>query len=384
MKQKYRALDGLRFVAAYAVVLYHYAPTMASFEGFPGFVKNVVEAGPAAIGFFYILSGFVLTKAYEDRKPLTAAARSGFWLARLARLYPVYLLAFFMFGPIAYFKYVAHPHGPESGLQFLISAAVLNLVALQAWTPLSNSWNGPSWSLSVEAFFYLLFPFLVRPLMEMRWSVLVPILVCAWLAMIAIVLARLHAVFDYAVWHGWIQYCPLFWLPLFVGGIAVSRLTSHWLRLSSGIATTITTLAVLALLLLCGLVPHDGRELYIIYGGSAPLLALIILGFTHPTAISSRVLNGSLFAKAGAVSYATYILQAPLWHGFAALTNHFRHVSIAHPTATWQLSSYLVLLLLLSFVVRDAVGRPAQRWISERFITPTPARSSQPARDRAA
>ena len=368
MKHTYRALDGLRFFAAFAVVLYHYAPSMNSFFKFPIFTRNLVEAGPAALGFFYILSGFVLTNAYRNRFPATAATKRTFWLTRVARLYPVYLLAFVMFGPIAYVKYLADPHGIKAGINYFLCAGLVNLFAMQAWTPFSNSWNGPSWSLSVEAFFYFLFPFLIKPMIQSPSKALIAFLGLGWLAMNGILLARLHGAISYTIWHDWIQYSPLFWLPMFVNGIAAARLTSFWSNVSSRLAATVATLAVLSLILLCGLAPPDGMAQFIVYGGSAPLLTLIILAFTHPTAISSRIMSTPLLAEAGAVSYVTYILQAPLWHGFIAITNHFRHVPVEHSTAYWQLGAYLSLLLAVSFAVRDVIERPAQRWVIRKFV----------------
>src|ERR1700677_909860 len=102
MKQTYRPLHGLRFLAAAAIVSYHYVPSVNGFGMMPAFFKNLVRSGPIALGFFYILSGFVLTHAYSDRVPQTPSSRRSFWFARVARLYPVYLLAFVLFIPMAY------------------------------------------------------------------------------------------------------------------------------------------------------------------------------------------------------------------------------------------------------------------------------------------
>ena len=106
MKQTYRALNGLRFLAASAIVIYHHGQTTTGFSTIPNFLQNLVLTGPIGLGFFYILSGFVLTHAYSDRIPQTTASRQSLWFARVARLYPVYLLAFEIFSPMAYEKYI--------------------------------------------------------------------------------------------------------------------------------------------------------------------------------------------------------------------------------------------------------------------------------------
>src|SRR5262249_12778258 len=133
------------------------------------------------------------------------------WRARLLRIYPMYLLAFLLFIPIALAKYHHHP-------KMLLFSVVVNLSMVQAWTSLSQSWNGPSWSLSVEAFMYLLFPLLVRYIGKFN-----NLGIWAALAVAPSVLTfafSLHWV-SVSTWRSWIGNNPVFWLPLFCFGIAL-------------------------------------------------------------------------------------------------------------------------------------------------------------------
>ncbi len=68
-----------------------------------------------------------------------------------------------------------------------------------------------------------------------------------------------------------------------------------------------------------------------------------------------------LLFEAGAVSYITYILQAPVWHILRLAMSRTRSATSGDATADWQLGVYLALLLALSFVVQWTVERPAQR-----------------------
>jgi peptidoglycan/LPS O-acetylase OafA/YrhL len=79
----FTALNGLRFLAALAVVFYHYARKMDGFPAFPRTIRSLIECGPAAVGFFFILSGFVLANRYlqDDSKEQATAA---FYWARFA------------------------------------------------------------------------------------------------------------------------------------------------------------------------------------------------------------------------------------------------------------------------------------------------------------
>lgn len=69
---------------------------------------------------------------------------------------PAYLLAFVIFLPIAIYSELLNGGGALALL-----TAVLQLTLMQSWVPsVALQWNGSAWSLSVEAFFYALFPFL--------------------------------------------------------------------------------------------------------------------------------------------------------------------------------------------------------------------------------
>jgi len=362
MKQTFRALNGLRFFAAFAVVCYHYAPMTKGFGALPLFLQNLAHTGPVALGFFYILSGFVLAHAYSDRPPQTPSQRGSFWFARVARLYPVYFLAFVLFLPMAWEKYLQHPAPGTNGPQTFALGAVLSVLAIQAWTPLSQAWNGPSWSLSVEAFFYFLFPFLLVPLARMRWSRLLPLLILCWGAMLATDWAHLAGMIPEAVWRSWLQNQPLLWTPLFLIGIALYRCYGYWRSVTPGVAALVGIAALCLLIGLSGIVTGPATELFIT-GGAAPIMALIVLAFAHPESPASRAMGTPALYEAGAASYVMYILQSPVWHVFRTVTDKLRHAAKGQPVAVWQFFAYAVTLLAFSILVQFVLERPAQRWL---------------------
>ncbi|QKZ12575.1 acyltransferase family protein [Spirosoma sp. KUDC1026] len=84
-KPHYQVLDGLRGVAAIIVVFFHLAEPLASSH-----LDNVVNHGYLAVDFFFLLSGFVIGYAYDDRwDKLTI---SGFLRRRFERLQPLVVL----------------------------------------------------------------------------------------------------------------------------------------------------------------------------------------------------------------------------------------------------------------------------------------------------
>lgn len=86
-KRHYKTLDGLRGVAAVTVVMFHL------FETFSGgdHTKQIINHGYLAVDFFFVLSGFVIGYAYDDR--WNKMTLGGFFKRRLIRLHPMIIIA---------------------------------------------------------------------------------------------------------------------------------------------------------------------------------------------------------------------------------------------------------------------------------------------------
>ncbi|WP_216623207.1 acyltransferase family protein [Corallococcus exercitus] len=92
-RQHLDALTGLRFLAAAHVVAYHvYHLVFTGTEAPPG-LHGLLDSGYVGVSFFFVLSGFILGYNYLERPPDTHEARKAFWVARFARVYPVYALS---------------------------------------------------------------------------------------------------------------------------------------------------------------------------------------------------------------------------------------------------------------------------------------------------
>src|SRR5437899_1824692 len=97
-KPTIQALTGLRFFAALHVILFHM--TMGHITEYPVLVRNFLLAAPIAVEFFFVLSGFILTINYVGADPTVRIHPPSFWLARFARIVPVYLLGLIGWLPI--------------------------------------------------------------------------------------------------------------------------------------------------------------------------------------------------------------------------------------------------------------------------------------------
>ena len=136
-------LTALRAFAALAVFVYHFsADEVASLPW------SISSIGGTGVAFFFVLSGFVL--AWGTEPGLRART---FYRRRFARVYPsdAVMLLVALVVPVV----------PE---ERSVAAAVANAFTVQAWSPrdqIAYGMNGVSWSLSCEAFFYLVFPLAV-------------------------------------------------------------------------------------------------------------------------------------------------------------------------------------------------------------------------------
>ncbi|MFI2352206.1 acyltransferase family protein [Streptomyces sp. NPDC019443] len=165
------SLTGLRFVAALMVFATHvlWNTQLISGEAGTALRKAFSLSGAYGVGFFFILSGFVLTwtaRPYDT-------ARS-FWRRRLVKIGPTHLVTFGLAAVL-----VISTARPTTGVDWVAA-----LTLQQAWSPsmqTSTAVNGVSWSLSCEFFFYLVFPALLPVLRRIReewlWPAVVAVVV---------------------------------------------------------------------------------------------------------------------------------------------------------------------------------------------------------------
>ncbi|MEV5375093.1 acyltransferase family protein [Streptomyces nondiastaticus] len=174
------SLTGLRWYAALLVACFHFfyeeASTGTSLHVFR--LKEVVYAGPSAVSFFFILSGFVLAWSARPHDTVT-----GFWRRRFARIYPSHLATFF----VAVLTMIWMGKALDARI------ALTNLSLTQSWIPNRKDWwfgyNGVSWSLSCEFLFYLSFPLVVKVIRRFStrglWATVIAGNLCVVLAPIA-------------------------------------------------------------------------------------------------------------------------------------------------------------------------------------------------------
>ena len=164
-KPRYEILDGLRGVAAVIVVLFH------MFECYsPGTLEQIINHGYLAVDFFFALSGFVISYAYDNR--WDKMTMTDFFKRRIIRLHPMVVFGT-LFG--ACFFYInacdSFPVIETVPWYFFLLAIVwcLTLLPIPAWldmrgTVVTNPFTDPVWSLQFEYIANIIYAFILRHL----------------------------------------------------------------------------------------------------------------------------------------------------------------------------------------------------------------------------
>ena len=217
------ALTGLRCFAAINVVFFHFSNPQ-----WFGFLAPVVNAGFISVSYFILLSGFVLGYNYNAR------ARSGeldckrFWEARFTRIYPIYFLSLLLSIGQLKAEYQSHTHA------MFWTGVVLTPLLLQGFIPaIATFMNTPAWTMSAEALYYAIFPWLARWKRPTRMAPQLIKMAGVWV--LGLVPGTLYIVFNpdgiahpnrwsYGPWLWALKYTPLPHVASFVFGVMLASL----------------------------------------------------------------------------------------------------------------------------------------------------------------
>lgn len=172
-KPHYHILDGLRGVAALVVVCLHIFEAYATSH-----LDQRINHGYLAVDFFFILSGFVIGYAYDDRwKRMTIKE---FIKRRLIRLHPMVVMGAVIGAVMFYTQGCSVWDVTKVSIGLLLLSMLLNALLIPMTTGFEirgvgemYPLNGPSWSLLFEYIGNLLYVFFIRKLSTAALSVLV-------------------------------------------------------------------------------------------------------------------------------------------------------------------------------------------------------------------
>lgn len=355
-RPKLDALTSLRFFAAAMIVLLH-----ASGQFGPAQINMLFSLG-GGVSFFFVLSGFVLTYSYPDLPRGRDVAR--FLWRRFARLWPAYVVGIALSIAVTA-RYVHSFWMPEAW------KLTVDLLMIQTWIPFDvviSSLNSPSWSISTEFGFYLLFPLLLTDLRN-TWRAKLAMSLGVAAVMIAV---PTYLNLPYGSTTGLSSAALIYFNPLgrlfeFVLGMSaadlwmrhrqrVEALALNWTALE--IATVTLVLANLAQM------THHANNGYMPWlswldnsGSTGITGALLIFVFAFQRGRISRTLARGAFVLLGEISYSVYLLHYPLLALYAADAAWLTTIA---PAWSWA-PLYVAALLLLSWLTWRLVEVPVRR-----------------------
>ena len=367
----YIRLDGLRCIAALVVVWYHL------FEGFATSpIDQRCNHGYLAVDFFFLLSGFVLSYAYDGRlRSISAAQRlsfGSFLRRRIIRLHPMLLLGL-VWGAVAFvLQGSVQWDGTAVSSICVIIALLTSLVLIPAWPGCPTEvrgngemfpLNGPMWSLFFEYVASILYGVVLHRL-STKVLYLLALLFAGGLS--AFALCNLSE--SYHIGVGWTLAGMNFpggllrVLFSFTMGMYLQRTTRTEGR---GLPFLLCAALLGGLLIL----PYPGMEANIWNGIYDLLCVLVVFPMIIRGAVRAngeiKALEMSVCRWLGNISYPLYIIHYPaMYLCYAYLWGQEPHPAFSE---VWPMAVGLfignILLAHLCFKFYDA---PARKWLGRQ------------------
>jgi peptidoglycan/LPS O-acetylase OafA/YrhL len=340
-KRQFHTLDGLRGIAAIIVVLHHYKPMLAPLNDGSGYL---------AVDIFFVMSGFVIPLAYEGR--LERIRLRGFLLARIVRLYPLYLFGLALGVAVPAAAMLFHLGRGHWTFRSLLVAALPGLLILpnipyMTGPPLSPAIPGAdnlfpldyvAWSL----FFELAINLVYASLRNANQRIALPVIMAvSAVALVIAIATRGSADGGYKYWDMWIGAARVGYS--FFAGVVLFRL---YRRGGAGRFRLPPYLLLALVTLLLYLTPPAGLRPY--YDGACILVLLPLLVWlcicTEPR-IGQRVC-----ATLGLISYPLYLIHIPLQFAAEGVLDRLFH-SHAERFAPWLGLGLVAMLVSAAYLL---------------------------------
>ena len=362
-KSHYKILDGLRGVAAITVVIFHTFEAYANENRF----TQLINHGYLAVDFFFLLSGFVVAYAYDDR--WGRMTQWEFYKRRLVRLQPMIVMgsvigaALFYFQKGSEFPLVAATPVWKMLVVMVVGFTLLPLLPsmdIRGWQEM-HPLDGPAWSLFFEYIANILYGLGLRKLSNRMLGVVVLLSAC---------LLGHYLLFGPRgdVIGGWsvdrvqmhIGFARLLF-PFFAGMLLMRVGTRIRVRRAFGISSLLIVAALL--------MPRVGGPQRLWMNGLYECFCIIVLfpvivamgaGGTIAGAGESR-----LCKFLGDISYPLYMTHYPLIYVYTAWVIQKK---IPGWTGAAVGAGMLVVAVLIAYACLKLYDEPVRAWLGRRFL----------------
>lgn len=362
-KRHYEILDGLRGVAALMVVAFHVLETYSGGNRF----NQIINHGYLAVDFFFLLSGFVVAYAYDDR--WGKMTQWDFYKRRLIRLQPMVIMgsiigaAFFYLQSCGEFPLIIATPVWKMLLVMVVGFTLLPLLPtmdIRGWQEM-HPLDGPAWSLFFEYLANILYAVVVRKFSKTALTVLVAL--CACLLVHYLVTGPKGDVIG-----GWsvdpIQLNIGFTRMLypFFAGVLLFRM-GRLIHIKSAFA--ICSLLIIIFLS----IPRIGGAANIWMNGLYESFVIIVIFPLIVSIGAGGTITGKFASKAcrflGAISYPLYITHYPLIYIYIAWVMNNKV-----PMGPGLLAGLVLFITAVSiaYACLKLYDEPLRNWLKKRFL----------------
>lgn len=373
-KPRYEILDGLRGVAAMIVVAFHLFETYSAGPRF-----QTLNHGYLAVDFFFVLSGFVVGYAYDDR--WNRMTTWSFFKRRLVRLHPMIIAGsligagLFFFSDAPVFGFVMQTEWPKLLLILLLGCLMIPTppsMDVRGWAEM-NSLNGASWSLLWEYIANILYALVIR---HFSRTVLTVFVVLS--AFLTIDISLNLDIFGLLEPREWAKYTVIGGFGLtadqlyiglarllypFFAGLLLSRM-NKLIKLRGGFWWCSAMIAVILVL------PWIGTETHPWIDGIYNAVAILLLfPFVVAVGAGSRVTDkrsASVCEFLGRLSYPLYITHYP-WV-YVQMNWAARHKDAPLGTHIWVAVSVFVFSIAIAYACLKLYDEPVREWLKVHWL----------------
>ena len=362
-KSHYEILDGLRGVAALMVVVFHTFEAYADDNRF----KQIINHGYLAVDFFFLLSGFVVAYAYDDR--WERMTEWEFFKRRLIRLQPMVIMGSFIGAALFYlqkapvFPLVATTPVWKMLLVMVVGFTLIPLLPsmdIRGWDEM-HPLDGPAWSLFFEYIANILYGLGVRRFSKKALSALV-VLSAGLLVEYLVLGPRGDVIGGWAVNQRQLHIGFARLLYPFFAGVLLMRL--GW-RIHVKNAFLLCSL----LLITVFSIPRIGGPEHLWTNGVYEAVCIL---FVFPVIVAMGAadrVDGWFSTKLcrffGEISYPLYITHYPLIYIYTAWVTRDKVPAVRG--AVWGMM-LLVAAVTVAYVCLKVYDEPVRNWLGRRFL----------------
>jgi len=349
-----QSLHALRFIFALMVFMSHLNYVIPPENKFWSFLyRYIFREGYIGVSFFFILSGYILAYRYIDSIREQNFSFKTFINRRFARILPMYYVGLLVALPLSYSELI---HGNTI---FYFKKLITNIFLFQSFIPINDyyfSFNGVSWSISTELFFYVCFPFIAAFLIKQKS--IKKLLLGIFLIILSFGILWIGN--DHAYY--WLYISPIFRIADFSIGIGLFLLLKNYdFKVLKKEGTKWEYGAISLFLLFLIIQPHVHANFKVSIFYWIPICAIIAV-FSTSNGNIVQMLSQNIWKHLGHLSFSFYLLHHSYFKYF--------EVYIKPLTSEKWTGFYILLLLLLSIFTSHITYRyieePARKFIRSK------------------